>query len=100
MNVEEKIKDKLLEKLDLWCNHFMLIGTMSETPRYSQILKDYENDKYSLQSTVTSVYYDVEFTKEEEQVLDKMQHKGELWNWWKQIRTKHIATKYPTIKAY
>lgn len=99
MNVEKKIKDKLLQKLDIWCNHFMLIGSMSETPRYSQVLQDYESDKYLLKSTVTSIYYDVEFTEEEEVWLNKMQHKGKLWGWWKQIRTKHL-TKYPTIKAY
>ncbi len=98
--IEEQVKDKLLEALDEWCTMFMIMGFPHETPRYSQILQDYDTDEYLLKSTVSHVWHKVDLTDEEVKFLRSKQKRQELWGWWKSIRTNHLVNSYPTISAY
>jgi hypothetical protein len=92
MTTEQKVQKKLIDKLDLWCAKFMTVGTSGETPRYSQVI-----DR-ALRSTVADVYYDIDFELDELLWIDEMTDNGELWGWWKKVRTEHLVKNYKTIK--
>lgn len=94
MTTEQKVQKKLIDKLDLWCATFITVGTPEETPRYSQLI-----DK-ALRSTVADVYYDIDFDLDELLWIDEMTDDGELWDWWKKVRTEHLTKNYKTIKAW
>lgn len=94
MTTEQKVQKKLIEKLDLWCATFMMVGTSAETPRYSQVI-----DR-ALRSTVADVYYDIDFELDELLWIDEMQEDGLLWDWWKKVRTNHLVENYKTIKSW
>jgi hypothetical protein len=103
----ETAENKLLDQLDIWCITFMIMGTQSETPRYSQIMpldsfsSSYDDDfKLILKSTVAVIRYDVNFTDEENKALIEMYRESKLWDWWKSIRTQYLVDNYPTIKHY
>ncbi len=98
--MEDQVKKKLLEVLDEWCISFMLIGTPSETPRYSQVMCNDDVSNWRLESTVSSIHYNIDWTKEELNFLYKRQRDQELWDWWKHIRTEHLESNYKTIKSY
>lgn len=92
--MEEQVKSKLLDALDIWCQDFMILGTPSETPRYSQVI-----DK-TLKSTIMDIYYTIDFSLEEMLWIDEMQEDERLWSWWKQVRTDHLVNNYKTINPY
>ncbi len=94
MTTEQKVQKKLIDKLDLWCAKFMTVGTSGETPRYSQVI-----DR-ALRSTVADVYYDIDFELDELLWIDEMQDNGDLWDWWKKVRTNHLVENYKTIKSW
>lgn len=98
--MEEQVIKKLLEVLDTWCVTFMLIGTSSETPRYSQVMANDDYTDWSLSSTVAGIKYEIDWTPEELEFLNKKQWSEDLWGWWKQIRTEHLENNYKTIKSY
>ena len=100
MSVEEQVKNKFIIALDQWCSMFMMVGFPRETPRYSQILQDYDTDEYLLKSTISYVWHKVDLTDEEIKFLRGKQQDQQLWDWWKRIRTDHLVKNYSTISAY
>ena len=97
MSVEERIKSKLIEKLDMWCVTYMMVGTSYETPRYSQVLANEDYTSWSLKSTISSVYYNIEWEVDELAWFRSKQIEQSLWNWWRNTRTSYLKTNYPTI---
>ena len=97
MSVEEGIKAKLIEKLDMWCVTYMMVGTSYETPRYSQVLANDDYTSWSLKSTVSRVFYNVDWEDDELAWFKSKQERQELWGWWKNIRTNHLVNNYQTI---
>jgi hypothetical protein len=97
----EIIKEKIQSALEKWCVAYKVIGVGFESPRWSQILsKESDEYRYTLQSTVSHIWYEIGLTAEEEKVIDNMQDKQELWNWYKKLRTEYLINNHPTINPY
>ena len=95
----KEILNKILESLNLWANTYKLIGTQNETPRYSQLMKNYDNNNFELKSTQKNLYYTLNLTEAENDFLDSFEH-DDLWNQYKEIRTNFLQENHLTIKVY
>ena len=93
--IKDQIKAKILPVLNQWAVTFKLIGTDSETPRFSQLLT--QGGKFVLKSTQKNLFYNLDLTEAEERYLFLMDSE-DRWNWYKQLRTEFLASKHPTIK--
>jgi hypothetical protein len=99
--LKEILEEKAIPLLAQWCQTFVVIGSPSDTPRYSQILLDSDEDKYKLQSTISSGNtIDLDLTEDEFNILRKAHNRNILWNTWKQMRTEFLEEYFPTIKSY
>ena len=93
--MEDQIKAKILPVLNQWAVTFKVIGTDSETPRFSQLLT--KDQKFVLKSTQKDLFYNLDLTEAEERYLFLMDSQ-DRWDWYKQIRTNFLAANHPTIK--
>ena len=110
MKEEEKLlqsaKEKMLDALHIWAITYKVVGSPSETPRFSQILRsdfgENEDRPFYLKSTVSGIKYKLDLTPDEYKVvLDKQQRLDyELWDWWKIARTEYLIKHHPTINPY
>lgn len=102
----------ILEALEVWCIHYKLTGSPSETPRYSQIMSMYwttgldEDDDYILRSTQKALWYPLNFNQEQKQFLRDLElevikgHTTKLWDQYKRLRTDYLRENHPTISVY
>lgn len=99
--IEKVLIDKFTPVLKLWCNTFKLIGTPAETPRYSQIMVNREEDVI-LQSTQKNLFYIPQLTKEEKEIITNayLEDPDGLWQQWKQFRTQYLTENHKTISPY
>lgn len=99
--IEKVLIDKFIPVLELWCNTFKLIGTPAETPRYSQIMVNREEDVI-LESTQKSLFYIPQLTEEEKNIILQAYYDNSdgLWKQWREFRTKYIAENHKTISPY
>lgn len=97
--LKQDIKTKGIESLETWCNTFKLIGTPQETPRYSQIRVN-DNNEVLLYSTIKNGF-EIKLFDVEEREADKIElNTAEIWQYWKELRTNHLLNNHPTIDAY
>tara|TARA_R100000951_G_scaffold81310_1_gene69051 strand:- start:265 stop:612 length:348 start_codon:yes stop_codon:yes gene_type:complete len=98
----ETYYQQALEQLEVYCNTFKLMGTQNETPRYSQLfLEDNDDDNgyaLKLKSTVSRVYYNVCEFEDDDKLFYLFTR--DSWATWKQIRTQYLLENHPTINAY
>lgn len=101
--LREIIRTHVLPFLDKWAAEFNTEHVKeSLTPRYSQIL--YRNGVLTLGSTLDELFFyplvdipedDYEFLEDCSDFLT-----GDLWQIYKDERTKFLTLNYPTIKAF
>lgn len=97
-----EMQTKFLNALNDWAISFKIIGNGgSETPRYSQIMRNKEG-VFCLHSTQKSLFFLVNLTEEETEILRRSSayEFNDLWNEWKALRTDFLLKNHPTISAY
>ncbi len=96
----ETYYQQALELLEVYCNTFKMIGTQNETPRYSQLFLEKNDNGYvlKLKSTVSRVYYNVCNIEDDDELFYLFTDNS--WATWKQIRTQYLIDNHPTINAY
>ena len=99
--IRKLLQDKLIPVLDHWAITFKFIGMGNqESPRWSQVMYDYDNEAIYLCSTQKDLYYYPELSEEETNMLYEyqMDFPTELWNTWKEMRNEYLAKNHSTIK--
>lgn len=94
----KELTEKILQALDKWAIQFKIMGFPHETPRFSQLMCEHDDDQFRLQSTQRSTLIaEIQgLTKEENIFLMRMDH-NDRWEQYRALRNKFLAENHPTI---